>query len=339
MVVSTRRDQGKAMDLEEAIKKSSAVAKIAYESYPSEYSSSPAQLLFLSAVGFGFDPERKEYRLVFHLAKNNETDEKYIEKLCHQIGVSELPQIKITGKIEPFSLRDRPLEIGFSISPLNCSSSGTIGCFVEKRERTKDCEFFILSCVHVLAPSNNANIQPLIVQPGGSSLEVDQVALLDLETFKPLIETSIHTADESMDAALAKLICPQTIERISTVERTKRYYTEEELSMLVNKRENTKVFKVGGTTGSTEGSINREKIEFPLQYRIGISSYYKGIFTVDSDKDQPFSLAGDSGSLVYDEDERAVGIVFAGTANPSITHTTYILPIERVLEDLRINLI
>jgi hypothetical protein len=325
------------VDLEEAIQKSSAAAKIAYAPFPAEYSSYPAQFSFLSAMGFGFDAESKEYRLVFHLVKDNETDRNFIEKLCHQVDVGELPKVKITGEIEPFCLRSRPLERGFSISPLNYGSSGTIGCFVEKRDKSD--EFFLLSCTHVLAPSNNPHTQPLIVHPGGSSLAVDQVALLDLATFTPLINTSIGTANNSMDAALAKLICPETIERISSVRATRHYYTEKELSMLVNRRGNTRVFKIGGRTGSTSGYINREKIELPLRYRVGVSSYYKGIFTVDSDRNQPFSLGGDSGSLVYDEDERAIGLVFAGTINPIITHTTYILPIERVLKDLNINLI
>lgn len=327
------------MDLEEAIKKSSAVAKMAYASSIAEYSSYPIQFSFLSAVGFGFDPESKEYQLVFHLVKENEADDKSIDNLCHQMDVKELPKIKITGKIKPFSLRARPLEIGLSISPLNDSIRGTIGCFVEKREKQKDCEFFILSCAHVLAPYNNVDTQPLIVQPGGSSLEGDQVAVLDLATFKPLIETSIDTADKSMDAALAKIICPETIEQIGKIKATKQYYTEAELLMLLSRREKTKVFKVGGITGSTSGYLDREEMGFSLPYRVGVSSYYKGIFTVDSDKNQPFSLGGDSGSLVCDEYERAVGIVFAGTVNPIIEHTTYILPIERVLENLKINII
>lgn len=72
------------------------------------------------------------------------------------------------------------------------------------------------------------------------------------------------------------------------------------------------VLKIGRTTGVTRGWISAFEIDdLWVDYDMGPIAF-DGQIEIESASESPFSLGGDSGALVVDEDLRAVGMVFAG---------------------------
>lgn len=314
------------MNLSEALKKSSAAAKLIY-SYPVRHSSDSSSM---PGVGFGLNEDRTAYRLVFHLA--SEDDYSKVTEVSNQLDVKEPPYIRVVGPTMFYSSalgirQDRPLQVGSYISRLN-QPGGTLGCFVQKKRGSSD--LFLLSCTHVLAPYNIGSFGDPIFQPGGSVSLDDKVALLeDFIKLAPKKETSL-------DAAIAKIICRDTLTYINDNYKSiaiRKHYTRRKFRKLQQKKD-VKVFKIGAATNTTSGLVAVDRV-----------SNWMGddlIVIASEDKSKPFSIGGDSGSLVYDENGRAVGLVVGG-CNPDVfpvkDQITYVLPIEPILNQLDVRLL
>jgi hypothetical protein len=91
------------------------------------------------------------------------------------------------------------------------------------------------------------------------------------------------------------------------------------------------VWKVGRTTGLTEGSI----VAVGVHARVDYSSLGFGHVALLEDviMTSPMSAYGDSGSLLVDGERRAVGMLFGGTARVTLYCST-----SAVLAELAINL-
>ncbi len=88
-----------------------------------------------------------------------------------------------------------------------------------------------------------------------------------------------------------------------------------------------KVRKSGRTTGYTEGVINTLDATIEVGYGSNVAVFEQQILTND------MSDPGDSGSLIVSEDNRAVGLLFAGSSS-----VTVINPIAAVLSALNIKI-
>jgi hypothetical protein len=324
------------MDLEKAIRKSKEAAQII-----SHISTSfSTEAVSLPAVGIGLCPDgNKEYRLVFQLA--SDADRKIVNDLYNKLDIQETPHIEVIG--QAFSLpsvpnpinvsRCRPLRLGAHISPLNFTAGGTLGCFV--RKKTDPTNLFILSCTHVIAPLDECCLGNKIIQPGGTSSIDDIVA--ELDDFIPL---SPDNTDTALDAAIAKIVCEETlrinIDNFRESARLKGNHKADELSLFNLLGRN--VLKTGSTTGVTYGNI-KAIVPQSIWYRDNtIKCHYQNLISINSNESNstvPFSRHGDSGSLIYDEDGYAVGLLIGGTTSG----TTYALPIEPILNRLGIELI
>jgi hypothetical protein len=196
----------------------------------------------------------------------------------------------------------RPAPGGVSIGHY-AITAGTLGCLV------KDSigNIYILSNNHVLANTNRASIGDRICQPGpdDNGRSCDQLG--SLHAFKPLVSGVNY-----IDGALALPLTPY-----------RNYVRPDILSMgYVNgeilPRLEMNVKKSGRTTGLTQGIISILKAYVQVNYG------HFGTFTFDDQiviEPGQFSSGGDSGSLVVDSDNRAVGLLFAGSgtftlANP-----------------------
>lgn len=90
------------------------------------------------------------------------------------------------------------------------------------------------------------------------------------------------------------------------------------------------VFKVGRTTGLTQGRVSAFEVDDVwVGYDMGEIGFDQQI-EIEPLEDAPFSLGGDSGSLIVDDDLRAVGLLFAGND----VDVTYANPIQTVLQTL-----
>ncbi len=219
--------------------------------------------------------------------------------------------------------RNRPLRIGGSTGHVNITA-GTLGCFVTRAEGDEGPDL-ILSNNHVLANENRGRRGDAILQPGradGGRARDDRIGSLD--RFVRLRPTG-----NQVDAATASL-GPDL-----------EYYVDwlEGLGALAGVREEPletgeRVFKLGRTTGLTEGRISAVEVDdVVVGYDMG-DLHFDDQLEIAPVGSQPFSLGGDSGSLIVDGRRRAVGLLFAGNDRDA----TFANPIDRVLDALDVDL-
>jgi hypothetical protein len=233
--------------------------------------------------------------------------------------------VKIVGNVvkqAPWhQSRNRPLRIGGSVGHFQITA-GTLGCFVSKN----GTEDFILSNNHVLANENRARIGANILQPGkadGGLNPKDKVG--DLAKFIRLRKTG-----NLVDCAMA-----------SIDEGLEYFYNElESLGPITGVRndpleDGEPVFKVGRTTGVTEGRVSAVEVDrLRVSFDLGTLEFDNQI-EIEPVGNKPFSLGGDSGSLIVDSQRKAVGLLFAGNDIDS----TYANDIHNVLSALQVNLV
>lgn len=209
-------------------------------------------------------------------------------------------------------LRWRPAPGGVSIGHYKITA-GTLGAVVYDRCRGRK---FILSNNHVFANSTNgkdhrASKGDPILQPGpinGGTVKCDTIARL--YRYVPLKDKGINI----VDAAVARPLRPRLIDPyilgIGTVKGT----SLPELGMIVKKS--------GRTTGVTYGRIRVINAIVSVHYHNGRILKFTDQILVNA-----FDQPGDSGSLVLDEYNRAIGLLFAGS-----DRYTFINPINPVLD-------
>jgi hypothetical protein len=219
--------------------------------------------------------------------------------------------------------RNRPLRIGGSISHASVTA-GTLGCFVSRAAGDEGPDL-ILSNNHVLANENRARRGDPILQPGradGGRARDDRVGTLD--RFVRLRRTS-----NQVDAATASL------------DPDLEYYVDwlEGRGALAGVREEPletgeRVFKLGRTTGLSEGRISAVEVDdVVVGYDTG-DLHFDDQLEIAPVGSEPFSLGGDSGSLIVDRRRRAVGLLFAGNDRDA----TFANPIDTVLDALDVDL-
>ncbi len=228
--------------------------------------------------------------------------------------------------------RHRPAPGGVSIGHRDITA-GTLGCLVKKNG-----VIHILSNNHVLANSNNAQIGDPILQPGradNGSFPGDQIA--ELAEFVPIsigglpsecpIGTGItaflngtaaslgsdtrlqavrrQASDNLVDAAIARPLNEQDVSNeimeIGTIQGT----ASGELGMAIKKS--------GRTTGLTTGEIQQVDVTANVQYGQGQIATFTDQLMAGA-----MSQGGDSGSAVLDDNNRLIGLLFAGSDNSTI---------------------
>jgi len=220
-----------------------------------------------------------------------------------------------TGRIEALPLKDRyrPAFPGASIGHY-AITAGTFGCLVQDKE---DHEFLILSNNHVLANSNNASIGDPILQPGrydGGISPQDDIA--KLKRFVPLVSEY-----NLVDAAVAKPLDQRlAIAGAPWIEIP---------TGTANARLGRTVRKTGRTTQYTTGRVIAISATVQVGYGPGVVYVFKNQIMTTG-----MSAGGDSGSLLVDQNARAVGLLFAGsptvTIHNNISNVLMALGIEMV---------
>jgi hypothetical protein len=242
-----------------------------------------------------------------------------------------------TGRLHAFQSRTgrhRPAPGGVSIGHRDITA-GTFGCLVKRAGET-----FILSNNHVLANSNDAEPGDPILQPGpadGGQTATDSIAVL--EYFVPIRFTapelpsecptartviaalnaiclgigsetryrivSLQTEDNFVDAAIARPMSPADVSDEILEIGVIRSAAEAQLG--------TAVRKSGRTTGLTSGEILQTDVTADVSYGGGRVARF-----ADQLLAGPMSQGGDSGSAVLDEDDRLIGLLFAGSDTTTV---------------------
>jgi hypothetical protein len=225
------------------------------------------------------------------------------------------------------------------ISPLwpGCSAAhrrvslGTLGCFVSRRNDPNRWPH-ILSNNHVLARERE-DLEPRpkdwVFQPAdGDDDDQEDDTVAQLTHWVPLMKE-----DNVVDAAIAHLQQgvawePKVLAGLGDIQGVRPL--SEPL------RNGEAVHKVGRTTGLRTGRIASEHLKpVPVQFGTGMRSFVE-VLEVDSEEPDLFCDHGDSGSLIVDEQLRAVGLLFA---KADAAGTAYANPIHRVLDMLDVDLL
>lgn len=255
-----------------------------------------------------------------------------------------------TGRIRAFQPptgKFRPAPGGVSIGHFEITA-GTLGCLVQKNG-----QLLILSNNHVLANSNDATVGDPILQPGphdGGTNPGDRIA--ELSEFVPIhfggapsqcptanyvarflnrlahifgsstqfqaIEPQVE--ENLVDAAIARPLNPDDVKdeilNIGTISGS----AEGELGMAIKKS--------GRTTGFTTGEIEQVDVTVNVQYGGGNIATFSDQLMAGA-----MSQGGDSGSAVLDDQNRLIGLLFAGS-----DQTTIFNRIHNVFEALGVSL-
>ena len=229
--------------------------------------------------------------------------------------------------------KHRPAIGGTSIGHVDITA-GTFGCLVKR-----ETEVFILSNNHVLACSNKAEIGDSIIQPGAHDRGIHpEDSIATLSDFVPIeiggLESSCPIGNiiknicnylagfvgsktrfsmiklqedgaNLVDCAIAKplnmdLVISEIME-IGQIEDIKRA----ELQM--------KIKKSGRTTGLTSGIVEQTDVTVNVQYGEGKIAKFEDQLMAGK-----MCAGGDSGSAVLTEDNKLVGLLFAGSESSTI---------------------
>ena len=232
----------------------------------------------------------------------------------------------------------RPAPGGVSLGHFRITA-GTLGVLL----RTTAGEDRILSNNHVLADSNAASPGDLILQPGPADGGTLEDAIARLVTFVPirfkereigpvarLVERRLRPLLARLGLSLGRLPSEDTnvVDAAIAKPLASDLVSPEILGIgrvtgTVDARIGLRVRKSGRTTGLTTGKITALAATVEVDYR-GATAVFREQLVGDL-----LSRGGDSGSLVVDEANHAVGLLFAGGSN-----TTILNPIAAVLEAL-----
>lgn len=211
--------------------------------------------------------------------------------------------------------RMRPCPGGFSVGHYRITA-GTLGtcCYDVSPFPGIPPKYYILSNNHVLANCNDAKEGDPILQPAridGGRYPNDVIATLS--RFEAIRYISGNDFPKNViDAAIAEANMQDIDRRIFWTGSVKRLYSKPEVGDIVQ--------KVGRTTGLTTGEVTNINGTVKVHYGGGrVALFVQQILTTR------MSQGGDSGSLVTNLDEGAVGLLFAGSNIRTILNNIYIV--------------
>jgi len=210
--------------------------------------------------------------------------------------------------IEVLRQRVRPAMGGFSVGHYKITA-GTIATCVYDLTPFPGIppRYYILSNNHVLANSNNARIGDPILQPGphdGGTVPGDIIARLF--RFVPIkFKTPTATPINYVDAAIAEGEFHNLNRQVYWIGYVQQVKSNPKVGDIVE--------KTGRTTNFTTGKIIALNATVDVNYGSGrVARFARQIVTA------AMSAGGDSGSLVCDIKEGAVGLLFAGSSRVTI---------------------
>lgn len=224
------------------------------------------------------------------------------------------PPILTPPLVDP-TQKVRPLQPGCSIGHY-LVAAGTLGCIVRDRQTS---QLLLLSNNHILANSSNGSdgrcrAGDPILQPGtydGGQYPRDIIA--SLERFIPIRET-----ENRADAAVATPIADLTINEEIIGAGPVKGISDALPGMAVQ--------KFGRTTGLTRGEVMAIQVDTnSIRYNGYAAAFIDQVFLSN------MSAGGDSGSLIMDTTNNAVGLLFAGSDIVTIAS-----PISSVLSGLEV---
>jgi hypothetical protein len=293
------------------------------------------------SIALGVSRHDRQFRLAVRIQRPSLKHSALVERIVARArGEAD---VRIVGRIDKrdataraatpwYQSRLRPLLIGGSIGHVDVTA-GTIGAFVRARGAVH-----ILSNNHVLANEDLGTTGDTIVQPG--MLDGGRVTRDGVATLGRWVKFRTRGAN-AVDAALARVGAGVEFEPLLL-----RGLVRGRNRMLAGLGpefidEGEVVYKVGRTTGATRGRVTAFDLDnIVVGYEIG-NVRFDGQIEVEGTGRGPFSDGGDSGSLIVDQDMKAVALLFAGSDDGGRNGQglTYANPIHPVLAALGASLL
>lgn len=298
----------------------------------------------LIGMGIGFkivkDKLKKKLCLKFYVKEKlpaKEVDEnKFIPGNIIFDGLGSFPtDVEEVGPIdlENLKINIRPVTGGYSIGHRSVRV-GSLGCLVRKRGQPN--KIFLLSANHVIAASDTGAIGDAIFQPGIEDKATSRDVLTSLYDFEPLDFSEIFY-DGKVDAAIAGPVTTDDCSSLIALIKAPPSGIREDIYR------GMKIKKVGRSTGLTKGSILDVDLTLKLSYRDPASDQLLGdVRYTDLVLCTRYSKPGDSGSLILDSNNHAVGLHIAGTRDTWkrwFKRRSVFLKIKPVLDALNLDLV
>ena len=263
--------------------------------------------------------------------------EQLLSQVAESAGTRALSTVPVeqvpVGSVDAYSFRGRhrPAPGGVSVGHVNITA-GTLGSRAIGLTAPWSNRHLILSNNHVLANSNNAQVNDSIIQPGpadGGRHPGDQIAVL--ARWVPInFGGTANFVDAAFGWAWSDRIRGEQYflsGGAAAYYRTGTAPLAASLGMVVGKS--------GRTTGLTQGRVTQIGVSVNVNYQ-GRIALFRNQIAIQSVNANPFSAGGDSGSLIWQwaTGLRPVGLLFAGGGG-----TTFANPIGAALAALNIRLL
>lgn len=249
-------------------------------------------------------------------------------------------RISFVGEISAYSpwhrQKNESMRIGSSVAHKTVSF-GTLSCFV--RDRVSG-DVGILSNNHVLANTNQSALGDDILQPGKSDggTAADKVA--ELKGYVPLLFGGISN---SVDCAWAIIDDIDVNENVrDRFDSAGNFVGALNGNVAVQATPGDPVTKVGRTTGYTTGEIDAVNVNnLSVNMGAGSRARFDNQIQIASLNGLPFSLPGDSGSLIVNTESNPVGLLYSGSKIGGFNNTglTWANPLGVVLNKLNLEII
>lgn len=214
----------------------------------------------------------------------------------------------------PNGIRERQEVILGGLSGANTNltgESGTIGYFCTRKSKlSRRKEIHLLSNSHVFVDMRRSTVDEsdLIMQPSpGEATSTRPIG--SLVNFSALSFADMDHPNH-IDAAIARLWAPCAHKSvIPLIGAVKGYVHKADVEPGETAR------KFGRTTGYTEGHVFSIYLDIWIRYaRTGQSAFFQDQFLIEPDLPEfrKFAEKGDSGSLVVDAKQSALGLIFGG---------------------------
>ncbi|MCD9186277.1 MAG: hypothetical protein LUM44_07575 [Pyrinomonadaceae bacterium] len=194
---------------------------------------------------------------------------------------------------------------------------GTIGYFFRPNFIDSAAHIFLKKHVYLLSNSHvfvdltkeGKDDSDLILHPSPGDPAASK-AVAELYDYAPIIFGGDVEKPNFVDAAIAKLFRGQTHSKeIARIGKVEDYLSKEQVELRSNCQ------KVGRTTGLTRGRIFSIHLSIWVKYSAkGKEAFFKDQFLIIPTDNSSFVRGGDSGSLVVNDANKAVGLIFAGAS-------------------------
>ena len=227
-------------------------------------------------------------------------------------------------RLDTLVTSQRPAQPGYDIGNRRSSSSGTLSCIVIDQQGTR----LGLSCAHVISPGGASDLtsptRKIVICPSLTrATDQGQLAEAPIGTLVNVLAPSFDPADADTNIDAAVFAPNDTSALSAQIADVGSAPTGINGSVA----HGDKVHKVGATSGLTEGTVQGIELLTKVPYGDDVATFTDHIIVSN------FASPGDSGALVLDEQNRAVGIHIGSADGMSVC-----TPIRRVLIALQCRL-